>query len=463
MTNKALIILSIILFLIACQKKSEFPFLAYQKISESTMLSANNEAIFVDALPDTILTQKSDYIKVEGGIYTNSSDVQIIDKGHIYKAVNANSSDTLPTFENGGTSFSSGKGTGEFTSDIRNLAAETDYYIRSYATIRYEDGRELTGYNPVVLHVKTPKEQNRWEIVKSNYPGKPRIDGVKFIIENKAYVGLGFDGAFALKDIWSFDYNTLSWSAIAVFPGKSRYGAVAFVLDGIGYVALGVDNDGNYLKDCWAYDPKIGTDGKWYQVSNFPGIGRKNALAFVLNDADGKPKAYIATGVNGSNYLIDVWKYNPEYDSWLNNETDLNNIQIREKAIGFTIGNYAYIGFGKRNNEELKDFYKIDPQYFTWQTVSPDFPGKARHGAVAFSGIEGFYIGGGESDTLYLNDFWYYDPYNNKWVEKTSITDTTRIEGGVANGVGFFLGEYGFIGLGQTKEKKINYFWQYIP
>jgi len=458
MEKLKILIIIIFVFLFSCTKKSGEPFLIYQHTDENTMVTANNELIFVSAFPDTLLSKKTDFAEIQGEIYTSNTNVTILEKGHVYKAVEDGIIDSLPSMESGALKLSTNTSEIKFTNQLRNLLPGTEYYARSFAKVQFADGKIITGYNSKVLHFNTESVQNKWDYITNSFPGKRRTDAIKFKIENKVYVGLGFDGAFALGDIWAFNYSTLAWSPISTYPGKSRYGAVAFVINNIGYIALGVDGDGNYLKECWAFDASIGTNGKWKRIADFPGTGRKKAVAFVLNN-----EGHIATGVHGTTYTVDVWKYDPTSDNWINNDPDLNSVQQREGAVSFVIDNYAYIGFGRKDTTVYKDFYKIDAKYFNWGLVSPSFPGKERYEAMAFAALEGFYIGGGKNNTEYLNDFWYYDPYNSKWLQKANIVDTTRIEGGIKGGVGFFIGEYGFIGLGETKNKKINYFWQYLP
>ncbi len=453
-----LLSLFFILTILGCTDKTDTPFIAYNEVTENTMLTVNNELIFVSAYPDSLLRKKSDLALISGEIYNISPNYQVLDYGHVWSEEKDGIIDSTPSIEEGALHFSYGESNDnyKFTSELQNLSPLTDYYVRSYVKILDQSRKSIYAYNPVTLHFKTPDIQDKWEIIKSNFPGKPRMDAISFVIKDKAYVGLGFDGAFALGDIWQFNYNDLTWSPITPFPGDYRYGAVAFVINNIAYVGLGENYTDKYLTDFWAYDPSKGSDGKWSQIASLPGFGRKNAVAFAVNGI-----AYIATGQKEGILLADVWKYNPETNLWKNINKDLSPVLQRERAVSFVIKNYAYVGFGNRDTTELSDFYRFDVNYETWSSDIPIFEGGARTGAMAFATSDGFYIGGGKKDTSYLRDFWYFDPYNSKWEGKTILGDSTV--GGFYGGVGFFIGEYGFIGLGQTKTKKINHFWQYLP
>ena len=57
--------------------------------------------------------------------------------------------------------------------------------------------------------------------------------------------------------------------------------------------------------DTWEYDPL--TD-LWQAKTSFEGAGRTDAVAFsVSNDS----KAFVTTGLSGSNPLDDIWEFKP--------------------------------------------------------------------------------------------------------------------------------------------------------
>jgi N-acetylneuraminic acid mutarotase len=90
-------------------------------------------------------------------------------------------------------------------------------------------------------------------------------------------------------------------------------------------------------------------------------------------------------------------------------------------------------------------------------TQKADFGGGSRLNAVSFS-INGFGFVGTGTDTvagLYIHnkDFWKYDPVTDAW---TQIADVGNI--GLSGTIGFSIGNYGYIGLGNS-----NFFWRYNP
>lgn len=125
----------------------------------------------------------------------------------------------------------------------------------------------------------------------------------------------------------------------------------------------------------------------------------------------------------------------------------------RSGAVSFTIGNDAYIGtgyqiiksFDETETEEeycFTSFYKYNLQY-GWDKIA-DFPGKARHEAVAFSINGKGYVGTGvDIDGNRLKDFYEYDPSTNTWKEAPEFIGSAR-QGAVA----FSINNIGYVGTG---------------
>src|SRR6187399_295985 len=62
---------------------------------------------------------------------------------------------------------------------------------------------------------------------KSDFEGVSRSGAVAITIDNKAYVGTGFDGSKWLKDWWEYDADRDFWVRKADLPGSARSSAVA--------------------------------------------------------------------------------------------------------------------------------------------------------------------------------------------------------------------------------------------
>ena len=90
--------------------------------------------------------------------------------------------------------------------------------------------------------------------------------------------------------------------------------AVACSLNGKGYVFGGRTQDGTYLNDLWQYDPQTDT---WTAINTFPGKARVNAVMIADKEA-----LYVGLGFSGervyvdSCYLKDLWRYTPADGQW---------------------------------------------------------------------------------------------------------------------------------------------------
>ena len=129
--------------------------------------------------------------------------------------------------------------------------------------------------------------------------------GCAFTIGDTVYNGCGIqpgigngtcEGTFALHDtLVDFTHNA------PTIPGREY--EVAFVVNGKAYVGLGDDCNYNTLADMYEYDPAKATFTK---VADFPGGPRKNATAFSIGG-----RGYIGTGQYFNYCYKDFWSFNP--------------------------------------------------------------------------------------------------------------------------------------------------------
>ena len=197
---------------------------------------------------------------------------------------------------------------------------------------------------------------NTWTQI-ADFTGSPRYEAVAFAAGGKGYVGTGLDFvAFPLttKTFYEYDPQTDSWLMIDDLPGSPRSGAAAFSIDEKGYVGTGYDNNFNYFKDFWEYNP---VTGNWTPIADFGGTPRFRSAAFSLGG-----KGYIGAGYDTPNgFRNDFWQYDPVLNQWF----PLGNIGgggVRESSVGFTIGSKGYIGAGDYSVVLYKDFWEFTPE-----------------------------------------------------------------------------------------------------
>ena len=122
---------------------------------------------------------------------------------------------------------------------------------------------------------------------KASFPGLGRIDAFSFAAAAKGYIGTGHYYPWAqvqhiyLKDLWEYNPATNSWSQKADYPGGQRIGCASFTVDNRGYVGTGYDPINNkYKRDFWAYYPSTNI---WHYRWDYEGIARKDAIGFAQN------------------------------------------------------------------------------------------------------------------------------------------------------------------------------------
>ena len=126
---------------------------------------------------------------------------------------------------------------------------------------------------------------------------------------------------------------------------------------------------------------------------------------------------------------------------------------------GFAIGDKMYMGGGSYN----KSFWEFDPATEKW-TKKADVPNthSARSFGVGFAiGNFGYVTTGQDDDdqSKVFNDLWQYDPSTDKWTRKADLPGVAR-----DGAVGFAVAGKGYVGGGS--DAKYNYpsdFYSYDP
>jgi gliding motility-associated-like protein len=286
-------------------------------------------------------------------------------------------------------------------------------------------------------------------IPRASFGGTVRQYAVGFSINNKGYIGTGWDlGAGYRDDFWEYDPATNSWTQKAAFAGGQRIFAVGFSIGSRGYVGTGQDFGGR-RKDFWEYNPISNT---WAQKANFGGTARSRAVGFSVDS-----KGYIGTGYEdaGNVYFSDFWEYDPVNNFW-NKKANFGGGSRRE-AVGFSIGNKGYIGTGFDGSQYKKDFWQFNPSNNSWTQKAS--LGTAQWLAVGFSIGRKGYIGVGYGAANPLKEFWEYDTLTNSWKRNRDFDGNARFAA-----VGFSIGLRGYLGTGfDINNQKMRDFWEFQP
>lgn len=212
-----------------------------------------------------------------------------------------------------------------------------------------------------------------WSKKSNGFPGEGRSSAVSFVIDNCAYVGLGYCyknwNNVYYTDFWKYDSKTDKWSQIADFIGEPTSSAVSFSINGKGYVGLGSKN-GIFSQNFYEYDPKTDT---WTQIADYPGGERHSSVAFVIDNV-----AYVGTGmttdVEDGYYIAtnEFWKY--ENNIWsqiasIPDDLDDYYTQDRYKATAFSLNGFGYVAGGANGGYYISspsNICKYDPTTDSW-------------------------------------------------------------------------------------------------
>lgn len=329
-------------------------------------------------------------------------------------------------------------------------------------------------------HTKTTDSTiiGNW-VFRSEYQfsGTPRGGAVCFVIENKAYMGLGYNGLNYPVDFFVLDLNGGNWRQVKDFPGKiikkstepsGRERAVSFAAAGKGYVGLGYNRDDeeglkNGAKDFYAYDPAANT---WTKVADFPSTARYDAIAFSVNN-----KGYVGTGRDEKGYYRnDMYSYDPASNTWKVEENFPGGKKNRAFALSLPNSNVAYVAGGYNNGKFSNDFYKFDGATSKWVSLKPktDAPYWSKYQAAVnrvdanmFSISGKIYItnGVGSSGSIVYTTYeWDPSITESEWVEKTSFDRSAR-----QLAVSFTLGDRGFVCAGQNSSNYWDDTIEFLP
>lgn len=195
----------------------------------------------------------------------------------------------------------------------------------------------------------------------------------------------------------------------------------------------------------------------WIKKADFEGLKRERAVAFTIGDF-----AFVGTGVDtAENVCNDFWKYDPFLDSW----TQVASLPgvARRNAVAFTIGKKGYVGTGFSHAEsllgvELNDFWEYNAITNQW-TQKANYPSTPVYFATGFSVQDkGYICGGKRGPNNYTSILREYDPQTNTWSSKANFPGGVRYQLS-----SFVIENSAYVGLGTDQDMYRNDIWEYKP
>ena len=379
---------------------------------------------------------------------------------------------------------------------------------------------------------------NSWT-QKADFGGVARYWACGFSIGVKGYIGSGDGDGGTRKDFWEFDPLSNIWTRKADFGGTGRSSAVGFSIGVNGYLGTGYANGAT--RDFWEYTPdgfrvgsisgapfcagsvvnipftistpcnsgnvftaqlsdSLGNFNNPVSIGTFTGVisgtitstlpaetpsGLKYRIRVISSDppgisSDNLIDLMISHSLPGSagiisgsdelctkslaNYSIAAMPDAVSYvwtipSGFTGNNSVTNNIVVNSgsnPASGnLTVSGHNGCGDGPSATLPIAS-YRCGENWI--QRL--DFGGFARYHGVGFSIGDKGYIGSGYTDAFgYCKDFWEFDPGLNVWTQKADFSGSKR-EGAV----GFSIGTKGYFGTGSGEDgSPMKDFWEFDP
>jgi N-acetylneuraminic acid mutarotase len=159
----------------------------------------------------------------------------------------------------------------------------------------------LTQYSEISRYFSEYDPDRKTWISKKSFPDLSSAPAATYFTINNTGYALFMDQTFC-----QYNPDTDNWIKLASFPFEVAPGCVSFVINNKAYVGLGDTgiSDPRYA-DFWVYDPLTNV---WTKNTSMPGGQRYNSIAFVING-----KAYIGFGYKSSTKQKDFFVFDPNY------------------------------------------------------------------------------------------------------------------------------------------------------
>jgi N-acetylneuraminic acid mutarotase len=220
----------------------------------------------------------------------------------------------------------------------------------------------------------------------------PRISGLSFFLNGKAYVCYGMNNWTHFHDTWEYEPLTGTWTQRADGPAGFGFSS-HFSSAGKEYFICRIDSQTVRTREVFEFNPGTNT---WTQMNPFPAQGRISSGAFAIADT-----GYILGGWDSVNTdLKDLWKYDASNDSWVqkSNCPDSGRISF---SIGSGTHGYCLPGWGD-------SLIAYDPLSDSWSSKNP--PPQIPVSAFTFNGLSIYMAGTNEN-------VFRYDEAADQWIK----------------------------------------------
>ncbi len=210
----------------------------------------------------------------------------------------------------------------------------------------------------------------------------------------------------------------------------------------------------SFAENTWEKTSDLGSD------TTGNGLKRERAVGFSIGNY-----GYVGTGIDTAEIVHDdFWKYDPSTNAWTQIATLPGS--VRRNGTSFTIGSKGYVGLGINtvNSTDvgamiLVDFWEYDPMTNAWIQVANYPGGSGIYFAAGFSVQDKGYVCGGKmGPNNYSDELWEFNPQTNQWSQKSNFPGGVRYQL-----TSFSIDNNGYVGLGTDQDLYRKDFWKYNP
>lgn len=218
---------------------------------------------------------------------------------------------------------------------------------RGFAAAGVIDGKAYVGFgmaNHLYYHDlwQYDPETDTWTKMLEDNRVRTYSDA-HFVVNDEFYI-------LRLHSTYKYLPTSNQFVAEESFPGDYRFFSSGLTFDGKGYVIAGQRPGNQVLKDFWSFDPVSDT---WTRKADLPAGPRDGLAAFAVND-----RIYAGLGRVLQTDPLEFFEYNPSTDIWTS--IGLLMSDQRRMPACFTIEDKAYVGLGVHSGNNASHFWKFD-------------------------------------------------------------------------------------------------------
>ncbi|MEG2067862.1 MAG: kelch repeat-containing protein, partial [Tannerellaceae bacterium] len=340
-----------------------------------------------------------------------------------------------PTIKN--NTIVCGKGGGDFIGHLKQLSAQTQYFVRAYATNKYG-----TSYS----------EETSSFFTKSDLPTVTTVP-VTGILNGLAIVGggvlnEGMSKVTAYGICWGTKPKPTIIDGLLLFTTDtaSYSGVISNLKGGVTYyVRAFATNEKGIVYD-EVNEQKFSTPSIFRDTTPFPGDNRDGSVGFVLNN-----QAFLLGGDLGPSCTKELYGYNPTESAWRlfqPYQTDLMRMAVCTKD------GVAYAMGGLNKDSKIGDqFYVYSGNI--WNAMPSLTATNVRSDAVSFVQNDSVYLVGGINSSGVSNEIWRYDLKGT-----TGWKPVGEFPVAFQKGIALTVDNTVYVGLGETSIGGKRGFWR---